>query len=188
MKKNIVSLLLCGAVLAGMSMSACATEGAAEVDYSMMDDTVYEGEWLTILDTFDLYLPLDWDILLDAGSEDEAQNGIYFMVANEDQTISASVSYALTDMTSLDQEYDALVEAGMDNVDYVYVNGIPCVNYEVSADGVYSEGLAALDDEGNLYNLTVGCDESIADEADPIMTNIMLSFSEPEAAEVETEA
>ena len=178
MKKSIAALMLCGAVFAGMTVSAFAddTEEVTALDYSMIDESVYEGGWVTVLDTFDLYLPLDWDVLVDVAAGEEAEDNVYFTAANEDQTISASVSYAEGEVGSIEDIYNALAET-MDDVKYVVVNDLACVAYEVQEDGVFTGGIATFDDAGGVYNLTVGCTEDVVEDANATLTNILVSFS-----------
>ena len=76
MKKRILALMMTGVMLVGCPVMALAEEAAEEtevmeegseeiesLDSTMIDETVYEGTWISAFDVFDLYLPSNWDVL-----------------------------------------------------------------------------------------------------------------------------
>lgn len=196
MKKRVLALLMAGVMVMGCPVMAMAEEAAAEtemeggevlaVDYSMIDETVYEGTWVSAFGVFDLYLPSDWEVLINADLDAEApEDGIYFQAANEDQTHSVAISCAAGDLTSLEDLAAYCVDQGFDEVAYAVVNDIPVVTYAVLTEGVQTIGLAALGDQGGIYNVTYGAVEGDAD-FEAIARNILCSFSATEY-EAETE-
>lgn len=180
MTKKILALIMAGLI----SCSAAATTFAdevTEVDYTMIDESVYEGTWVTCFSTFDVYLPSDWNVLVNEEVDSEPENGVYFSAASEDETSSVAVSYAPSeydDIYALAEVYAA--QDGFESVEVVVVNGIECVSYESTVDGVWTAGLVALGDQGGIYNVTAGCTEDTKDDFKPVALNIMLSFSATE--------
>ena len=69
MKKKLLSLMMIGMMLTLSPVSAMAEksenlqeEEIEKVDYSMIDESVYEGTWITAFGVFDLFLPSDWNV------------------------------------------------------------------------------------------------------------------------------
>ena len=161
------------------------SEEIAELDYSMIDETVYEGTWITAFNVFDLYLPSNWDVLVNVGLDEEApENSIYFQAANEEQTQSVAISYAQSELSSLEELAEAYAEQGFDEIDYMYINEIPVIIYSLAEDGIQTAGIVTLGDQGGIYNVTLGAEEDDTDFG-AIAQNIICSFS---ATEYEEEA
>lgn len=193
MKKRFLTLMMTGAMLSCFPVMAMAQETETtlesdseivEVDYSMIDETVYEGTWLSAFNVFDLYLPNDWDVLVNADlDEDAPEDCIYFQAANEDQTQSVAISYAPSELSSLEEIAAYYTEQGFEEVGYMYINEIPVVTYSLNDDGIQTAGIVALGDQGGIYNVTLGAAEDDEEFSD-IATNIICSFSATESEEV----
>lgn len=193
MKKRFLTLMMTGAMLSCFPVMAMAQETETtlesdseivEVDYSMIDETVYEGTWLSAFNVFDLYLPSDWDVLVNADlDEDAPEDCIYFQAANEDQTQSVAISYAPSELSSLEEIAAYYTEQGFEEVGYMYINEIPVVTYSLNDDGIQTAGIVALGDQGGIYNVTLGAAEDDEEFSD-IATNIICSFSATESEEV----
>lgn len=195
MKKRFLTLMMTGAMLSCFPVMAMAQETETtlesdseivEVDYSMIDETVYEGTWLSAFDVFDLYLPSDWDVLVNVDlDEDAPEDCIYFQAANEEQTQSVAISYAPSELSSLEEIAAYYTEQGFEEVGYMYINEIPVVTYSLNDDGIQTAGIVALGDQGGIYNVTLGAAEDDEEFSD-IAANIICSFSAAESEE-ETE-
>lgn len=195
MKKRFLTLMMTGAMLSCFPVMAMAQETETtlesdseivEVDYSMIDETVYEGTWLSALDVFDLYLPSDWDVLVNVDlNEGAPEDCIYFQAANEEQTQSVAISYAPSELSSLEEIAAYYTEQGFEEVGYMYINEIPVVTYSLNDDGIQTAGIVALGDQGGIYNVTLGAAEDDEEFSD-IAANIICSFSAAESEE-ETE-
>lgn len=183
MTKRILALIMAGV----LSCSAAAVTFADEVvsvDYSMINDEVYDGTWVTCFQTFDVYLPSDWTILVNEDVTAAPENSVYFSAANDDQTQSVSISYAASEYTDINDLAAVYAEQeGFTEVQVIDVNGIACVSYEVTTEGVWTTGLVALGDQGGLYNVSVGCAEDQKDEFATVAANILVSFSATEMGE-----
>ena len=194
MKKKFLALIMAGVMLTFCPAAVMAEETEVaeeempeieEIDYSMIDETVYEGTWVSAFGVFDLYLPSDWDVLVNVDLEEEEapENSIYFQAASEDQARSVAISYAPSEFTSIEDVAAAYSEQGFDEVGYMYINDILVVTYTLlDENGVQTAGIVALGDQGGLYNVTIGAP---ADDAEfgPIAQNIVASFSATENEE-----
>ena len=199
MKKRILALMMTGVMLVGCPVMALAEEAAEEtevmeegseeiasLDYTMIDETVYEGTWISAFDVFDLYLPSNWDVLVNADLNEEApENCIYFQAANEEQTQSVAISYSPSELSTLDELASYYTDQGFEEVGYMYINEIPVVTYSAASEGIQTMGIVTLGDQGGVYNVTLGAPEDDSDFA-PIAQNIVCSFSAT-ASEEETE-
>ena len=193
MKKKLLSLMIIGMMLTLSPVSAMAEksenlqeEEIEKVDYSMIDESVYEGTWITAFGVFDLFLPSDWNVLVNVDMEETPEDNIYFQAASEDQTRAVAISYAPSKLSSLEELAAAYVEEGFDEVGYMNINDIPVVVYSsVDEDGIQTAGIVTLGDQGGIYNVTIGAPEKDTDFG-PIAQNILASFSATEYEE-ETE-
>ena len=203
MKKRILALMMTGVMLVGCPVMALAEEAAEEtevmeegseeiesLDSTMIDETVYEGTWISAFDVFDLYLPSNWDVLVNADLNEEApEDCIYFQAANEEQTQSVAISYSPSELSTLDELASYYTDQGFEEVGYMYINEIPVVTYSAASEGIQTMGIVTLGDQGGVYNVTLGAPEDDSDFA-PIAQNIVCSFSataHEEETETETE-
>lgn len=182
--KKTAALAMAG-ILTLVSGSAAFAEETTyrEFDLSMIDEDVYEGTWVTAFDTFNLYLPSDWNVLLNASLEEEIENHVYFSAASEDQTESVSLSCAPSNLKSIEEVAEAYSkQEGFSDIEICIVNDIPVVSYTFATDTIWTVGVVAISTQGTLYNATVGSLSFLQEEFSPSARNIMLSFS---AAETE---
>ncbi len=80
-KKSILAVVLVLTLLAGLMTTAAYADGESadapiKMDYHDMDNSVYEGAWVSTGLGFDLYLPVDW-ILVNIPAE-QAAAGLAF--------------------------------------------------------------------------------------------------------------
>lgn len=195
--KKLIALMLCGAMVLGSSAITFAeAEEAAETEVAEditvlsydenLDPEVYDGTWVTCFGVFDLYLPSDWNILVNADPAEEVENNVYFSAESEDQTQAVSISYAPSEYTDIEQVAAAYAEMeGFSEVELVILNDIPCVSYEYETEEVFTTGVVALGDQGGLYNVTVGTEAAGKEEAYPVFVNILVSFSATATEEAE---
>ncbi|MDO4475346.1 MAG: hypothetical protein Q4B59_00990 [Lachnospiraceae bacterium] len=186
MKKCVLAMLAAGVLAAGCAMTAVAEEEVLAIDYSMIDASVYDGEWVTAFGVFDLYLPSDWNILVNLAEDEQPEDNVYFQAANDEETYSVSISAAAGEVEDLETVAANLEENGFEEIEFATINDIPVVSYSVTADGVQTAGIVALGDLGGVYNVTVGGVEG-DENFEAIGFNILASFSLPETEEVETE-
>lgn len=191
MTKKLLALLLTGVMALSCPVMTMAeatevTEEEAEIitlDYSMIDPEVYEGTWITAFGVFDLFLPNDWEILVNAEGDEVPENDVYFQAANTEQDISVAISYTQAEGMDLEALADTLAESGFDTVQYAVINEIPVVAYTVLEDGVITSGFATIGDQGGMYNVTIGYPEEVEEDYIPVARNIVCSFSATEYAE-----
>lgn len=188
MKKRMLSLFLAGVMAAGLSTLAFAeaeTENAPdevlEVTMDMMDPDLYDGTWVPFEAGFDLYLPTDWNVL--EVSEENAENGIIFMVSPQEnaEEAEAALSVQMNDATGAELADIAAgyEEVGFTGIGFVNVNGIDCVIYDDEPDGL--QGVSFLGESGTMYTIIMAPAES--EEYSPIWNNILFSLSPSEAEE-----
>lgn len=195
MKKSIVALAIAAAMMVTpVTVFADETEAPDEVyqfSYEDIDESVYDGTWVTFVQGFDMYLPIDWNVL-DVSSIDGAEDaGVTFMAqapeANADGVNWTVAVATIPDVTvdSLEQIYDELSkDDSMSGLAYGDLNGIGAVSYSIESQNV--EGVAFADDEGIMY--TVSFSPMNDDDFTPYESNMLISISPSEEVETETEA
>lgn len=194
--KKVMAGLCAAAMVGSMAMPVMAEEeevteeaGDEEIlalDYTMIDESIFEGTWITCFDVFDIYLPSDWDVLVNVGADEEPEDNIYFQAASEDQTRSVAITYTQGEegMTLEDMEA-ALTENGFSDFAYMNINDIATLAYEAPVDGgISTGGIIALDDVGGVYNVTLGAPED-DEEFQSYVNNIICSFSNTGTEKVE---
>ncbi len=195
MKKSIVALALAAAMMVTPAAAfADETEAASGQTYSFtyddIDESVYDGTWLSFVQGFDMYLPSDWNVI-DVTTIDGAEDaGITFMAqapeANADGVAWTVAVATIPDVTvdSVEQIQDELSkDSTMTNLEQADVNGIGMVSFSIEKNNV--EGVAFADDQGTLYTVQF----SPINDADfvPYETNMLVSISPSEAVETEAE-
>ncbi|MCF0132783.1 MAG: hypothetical protein HUJ72_02845 [Blautia sp.] len=151
-------------------------------DYSMIDPEVYDGVWLSSFNLFDLYLPSDWEVLVNVGEGEVAEDDVYFQCANADQTRSLTITYTVQEGTTLTSLTKDMEEVGYDDISHVTINDIKVIAYTTYEDGVVLGGILAVDDEGGCYNVLLAAGED-DEEFTSIAQNILYSFSLTESSE-----
>lgn len=190
MKKRMLALAIAGVLVFGSSISVFAeeteTEAAGEVQaltMEMMDAELYEGSWVSFIGGYDLYLPSDWNVM-ELSEEDAANDIIFHAIAADDSgwNVAVTETELPEDATSVDDIAAQLAEAGYTDVSVVTINDIPVCTYSTEE----ALGIAFTGNEGTLMhsiNLAPYTEDFM-----PTAQNIMLSLSESEAVETETEA
>ena len=178
MKKKLFALAMAGSMVLNVPISAIAEETGEPLvfDYSMIDEEVYDGTWLTALGTIDLFLPDEWKVLVYADAEDAPEDNIYLHCTSEDGTRSVMFSYFIDEGITLDSLAEELEQEGYDDVLPVTINDIRAITYSSNEDGVTVTGIMAVDDEGGCYNLVLSAGET-DDDFMPFAQNIVYSFS-----------
>ena len=188
MKTKVITLLLAGVMAASLSTTAFAaeeTETASdevlEVTMDMMDPDLYDGTWVPFEAGFDLYLPTDWNVL--EVSEENAANGMFFMVSPQEnaEEAEAALSVQMNDtagaeLTDIAAEYE---KAGFTGVGFANVNGLGCVLYNDESNDL--QGVSFQGESGTMYTIIMAPAES--EEYGPIWNNILFSLSPSEAQE-----
>lgn len=187
MKKKLLTILMAATMAISCPVMSFADEAEmTELTYDMIDSDVYDGTWITAFGVFDLYLPSDWDVLVNADVNETPENNVYFQAQSEDGSRSVAISYSQTDNGDLEQLAAGLTEQGYDEIQYMDINGIQVVTYSTVADGVSIAGIATIGDQGGCYNVTIGAAEG-DEEFQAIGQNIICSFSAAEGGETAEE-
>ena len=189
MKKRLAVLMLAGMMMTFSSVGVMAgeteatTEASSEItfNYEDIDQSVYDGTWVSTGLGFDMYLPSDWQIL--DVSDDDAAQGIVYQVADSEKGWNVVVSYHKDMGASVSDIYTSLQQAGYQSLYNVDLNGIPAVGFDIDDKKV--SGVAFADSEGAMYTVQLGPN----DDKDflPYAKNILMSISPSETAESETE-
>ena len=194
MKKSILALAIAAAMMVSpAAVFADETEGTDEVvtfSYEDIDDSVYDGTWVSFIDGFDMYLPSDWDVV-DPTTVDGAEDaGIYFMAQSPEENADGAkwsvIVAAVPDVNveSVEQIYDELsADDTTSGEAYADLNGIGAVGFDIVDNDV--TGVAFADDEGTLY--TVQFAPSSDEDYLPYVANMLMSISPSEELETEAE-
>ena len=176
--------ILAAALALCLLCSVCAYAETAKVD-----ETLYEGAYLTICEAFDMYLPIDWydytEVLAEEYSDDDMAVGA--VIGNEDLTCTLVVSYITPEIIanefgveSLEELGEQLVADDYTDVEIIEVNEIvmlTCVAAEKYAD---AKIVYVPDVNGGLYMLTF---VPASDEEFAAMTDNMIASISPTEAE-----
>lgn len=193
-KKSILALAIAAAMMVSpAAVFADETEATDEVvtfSYEDIDDTVYDGTWVSFIHGFDMYLPSDWDVVDPATVDGAEDAGITFVAqspeANADGANWSVVVAAVpdVDVESVEQIYDELsADETVSGQAYADLNGIGAVGFDIVDSDV--TGVAFADDEGTLY--TVQFAPSSDEDFLPYMANMLMSISPSEELETEAE-
>ena len=152
--KKVLSLVLAAVMLFALSSAAFAADvelECVELNYDAIEEVPYEGDWFTVCEAFDMYLPVDWhEIEL---TEEDNENGVIMIYCDEAEEHIVSVGFISADqidssITTLDEMAEVYME-DYDDVTMYSLNGIPAFGYtDEEEDAFY---LYLPDDEGNVY-------------------------------------
>ncbi len=198
MKKNLFAIALAATMaLTPMAAFAGETEGAEvpTLDYNNIDESVYDGTWISTVFGFDLYLPTDWNVLVNGDQVDDSVkdqvegSGLVFLAqepedSNGDGVLwTVGVTASETDITSLDQAEEQIAAIdGAENVMEVSCNGIPAVTFDLKNEK--ASGVAFGNTDGQFFTLQISPNDD--DDFTPTALNIFNSLS-PTEAEASTE-
>lgn len=199
MKKSIFAVAM-AAALAAAPMTAFAeeeTEAASEadelvLDYNRIDESVYEGTWISTGLGFDLYLPSDWNVIDPATVEGAEDEGLVFMAQEPEDSngdgVLWTVDVTVSDpgqFTDIDDLYtQASAEETWENVIYVDANGIPAIGFDIPDKKV--SGLGFVTDKGAFATFQFVPNDD--DDFNAYLANMLNSVSPTEEdAETTTE-
>lgn len=151
--KKVLSVVLAAVMLFTLSSAAFAAdvEQCIELSYDQIEEVPFEGDWFTVCEAFDMYLPIDWhEIKL---TEEDNENGVIMIYCDEDEEHIVSVGFISADqidssITTLDEMAEVYTEY-YDDVTMYSLNEIPAFGYTDEEEDAYY--LYLPDDQGNVY-------------------------------------
>ena len=163
-----------------------ATEEAVEIpetsadapivfSYENIDESVYEGVWVSTGLGFDVYLPADW-VLVDI-TEEQAAAGLAFMAGEDGGGANMAVTCTeIPDGYTYDQLYEELKGANT-NAIYASLNDIPAIVFENEETMV--SGYCIMAENGLITGVISASsnDKETYDAFAPYITNIVSSIS-----------
>lgn len=179
--KKIFAFLLATLLLVSLSAAAFADAANDNVyDYSMIDESVYDGAWYLVSEVVDMYLPTDW-VDIDTTTADFDENTC-FVYANKDGKQMVMMQFvepkdvAEMEVETMEELADALVLAGYEDAEVWEINEIVTVVYtDVDNDAL---NVMIAEENGGLYVISFWPQSD--DSFHPAIFNMLVSISVPE--------
>lgn len=156
------------------------TSEASGLNYDMIDDSV-PGEWITIDDIFDIYVPKDW-IEQEITDEQDAQGVVLVMSEGEDPktTNALSISYVETEEAYTSEDLALAAYAYSSDALIIDINGIECYSADITETASI---LFVPIDEYTYYCLAISTVDEDQTWCKNLVSSICLTEDAPEDAQ-----
>lgn len=183
--KKLLAIVMAGILTCSYaSVSFAAEKEVVTLDESMIDQNLYEGSWVNTFDTFEMYLPNDWEIVYNFEGGEAPEDEIYFSAQSKDGTRVVAISYSEADMIDLEVLAEAFEEdEDILNSEIIEINGLPGISYLLGEGMLTTLGVSIPTEDGGVYNIVFSYSNE-DEEFNEIGRNIACSIK---AAEEKTE-